>query len=204
MQKIIIATGNAGKIREFKAELKDYEVLSLRDINFEDDIDENGTTFVENAMIKAKTVSLFLKKQGINVPVIAEDSGLCVDTLNGAPGIYSARYAGDHAGVKNMQKLIKELGNSTNRKAHYTSVVVEYYPDDTYIVAEGYVKGYITNKPEGEQSETLPYDTVFYSEELGKVFAQATLEEKNSVSHRIKSIKNLIEMKTKKQIINMI
>ena len=200
MQKIIIATGNAGKVKEFKAELKDCEVLSLKDINYNDDIEENGTTFVENAIIKAKAVSLFLREQGIKVPVIAEDSGLCVDALNGAPGIYSARYAGDHAGVKNMEKLITELGDEINRNAHYTSAIVEYYPDDTYIVAEGYVYGYITKQPQGEQSQTLPYDTVFYSEELGKVFAKATLEEKNSVSHRIKAIKKLLELKQENKL----
>lgn len=109
MEKIIIATANQHKLKEFAQIFAPKQVLSLKDIGFEQEIEETGTTFFENALIKAKTVSEFLAKKSISASVIADDSGLCVNALDGAPGVYSARYAGKHTFEANRQKLLNQL-----------------------------------------------------------------------------------------------
>lgn len=111
MEKVIIASNNMNKIREFSEMLgKDVQVLSLHDVGFDSEIDENGETFFDNALIKAKTISLFLREKGISAPVYADDSGLSVNALNGAPGVHSARYAGFHGDdKKNRDLLLKTL-----------------------------------------------------------------------------------------------
>ena len=134
MEKVIIASNNMNKIREFSEMLgKDVQVLSLHDVGFDSEIDENGETFFDNALIKAKTISLFLREKGISAPVYADDSGLSVNVLNGAPGVHSARYAGIHGDdKKNRDLLLKNLENITDRSAYFISVIACYYPDDTY------------------------------------------------------------------------
>ena len=126
MNKIIIASDNRNKIREFREMLpENAEVLSLKDVGFCDEIDENGNTFLENAVIKAKTVSLFLRAKGIFAPVYADDSGLSVDALNGAPGVHSARYAGVHGDDKaNRALLLENLKGCRDRSARFVCVIV--------------------------------------------------------------------------------
>ena len=131
MEKVIIASNNMNKIREFSEMLgKDVQVLSLHDVGFDSEIDENGETFFDNALIKAKTISLFLREKGISAPVYADDSGLSVNALNGAPGVHSARYAGIHGDdKKNREKLLAELGDEKNRRARFVCCVCCCLPE---------------------------------------------------------------------------
>ena len=196
MEKIILASNNEHKIKEFKEIFVDVEILSLEDIGFYEDIIEDGKTFEENSLIKARTVSKFLKQKGISASVIADDSGLCVDAINGEPGVYSARYSGDHDDAKNRAKLLKNLKGIKNRNAHFNCTLVELYPNGKYIVAEGKTYGTITTKEIGDTS--FGYDCLFFSNELGKTFGEASAEEKNKVSHRGKAIEKLKELQNQK------
>ena len=117
--KFVLASSNAGKIKEFKEEFKNDEILSLKDVGFDEEIEETGKTFYENAKIKALAVHNFLKKQGKEYAVIADDSGLCVNALNGEPGVYSARYGGDHNKDASIKKLLKNLEGKADRSAYY-------------------------------------------------------------------------------------
>ncbi len=190
---IIIATNNAHKMVEFKKKFKGYEVLCLKDIGYLDDIEENGTTFEENAVIKAKTVSEYLQSKGIFVPVLAEDAGLCVNALNGEPGIYSARYGGgDHDDQANRNKLLKKLKGVKDRSAYFSCTLVKYYPDGKYICAVGTSEGHITHEELGDKS--FGYECVFYSNLLGKTYGECTKDEKNKVSHRSRAIDKLLSM----------
>lgn len=190
MKTIIIATSNQHKVDEFQAELKGIQVLSLKDIGFYEDIIEDGTTFEQNATIKAKAVSEFLRRQGKLYPVLADDSGLCVDVLNGEPGLTSARYSGERNDDKNRQKLLENLKGKTNRKAHFLACLVVYFPDGSYICEEGKTYGEITHEIVGDE-KSFGYDCLFYSYELNKAFSECTIEEKNTVSHRTKAIRQL-------------
>jgi XTP/dITP diphosphohydrolase len=194
MNKIILASNNKHKISEFRSIFSDFEILSLSDIGFFEDIDENGTTFVENSLIKARAVSSFLKKNGIVANVIADDSGLCVDALNGEPGIYSARYSESHNDKSNREKLLENLKNETNRNAHFNCTLVELFPNGKYLVAEGKTYGLITTEEIGDTS--FGYDCLFFSTDLNKTFGEATSEEKNSVSHRGRAIEKLKKLRT--------
>ena len=152
MKKIILASNNNHKIKEFKEIFTDFEILSLKDIGFFEDIVEDGTTFEENSLIKAKAVNSFLKEKAIEASIIADDSGLCVEALNGAPGIYSARYSGDHDFAKNREKLLKELEGVKNRTAYFNCTLVLLYPNGEHIVAEGRTYGEITTEEIGDNS----------------------------------------------------
>lgn len=192
MEKVIIASNNMNKIREFSEMLgKDVQVLSLHDVGFDSEIDENGETFFDNALIKAKTISLFLREKGISAPVYADDSGLSVNALNGAPGVHSARYAGIHGDdKKNRDLLLKNLENITDRSAYFISVIACYYPDDTYVFGVGKTYGRILRREEGNGG--FGYDCIFYSDDLKKSFGLATAEEKNAVSHRYRALKDVM------------
>lgn len=192
MEKVIIASNNMNKIREFSEMLgKDVRVLSLHDVGFDAEIDENGETFFDNALIKAKTISLFLREKGISAPVYADDSGLSVNALNGAPGVHSARYAGVHGDdKKNRDLLLKNLENITDRSAYFISVIACYYPDDTYVFGVGKTYGRILRREEGNGG--FGYDCIFYSDDLKKSFGLATAEEKNAVSHRYRALKDVM------------
>ena len=191
MKTIIIATNNKEKIREFKEMLPKYEIKSLNDMNYTEDIIEDGTSFEENAIIKAKTISKFLRKKNEYVDVIAEDSGICCDGLNGEPGIYSARYAKDHDDKLNRDKVRNELRDKDNKSAHYNSTIVLYHPNDTYEVFEGKTYGRIIDEEIGHNG--FGYDPIFFSTELNKTFGEASKEEKNSISHRGRALKKLIK-----------
>lgn len=186
--KLLIASNNQHKIEEIKQILgnKFDEILSLSDVGIVCDPEENGKTFLENALIKVYAVSKLT-----DLPVLGDDTGLCVDALNGAPGVHSARFAGDHDNAKNRKKLLACLEGLTDRKAHFTTAVALLYPDGRLITAEGNVDGKILEHEVGTNG--FGYDSLFYCTELNKTFAEATAEEKNSVSHRGRALQKLAE-----------
>ena len=192
MKKIILASNNSHKLKEFREVFSGYEVLGLRDIGFIDDIVEDGDSFEENSEIKARAVQKFLKDQDIVADVIADDSGLVVDVLGGEPGIYSARYSGEHDDKANREKLLFKLGRETKRDAHFVCCLVLVKSTGEKIVAMGKTYGEITLEERGDTS--FGYDCLFYSLELKKTFGEATAEEKNAVSHRGKAIQRLREL----------
>ncbi len=185
MKKIVIASNNKGKLREFRAILSDFEVLSLADCQVQADVEETGETFEENAVLKAK--GFF---QIVGLPVIADDSGLVVDALDGAPGVYSARYAGEgHDDVANNALLLRNIADKTERSARFVSVVA-YYDGTECLIGKGTVEGKILTELQGDGG--FGYDPLFFSTELNKSFGHATSEEKNAVSHRYRAICDLV------------
>lgn len=187
MTKIVLATSNQHKLAEYQKLLPDYQIMTLQDIGFTDDIEENGTTFVENAMIKAQTIHDFLPDR--KIIVVAEDSGLAVDSLDGAPGIYSARYASGHGNdAANRAKLLRELSGKP-RTAKFVCAIAIVYPDNTSASVIGETFGSITEAERGESG--FGYDALFYSDDLHKTFGEATDAEKNSISHRGRAIQKL-------------
>ncbi len=190
MKKMVLASNNQHKLKEFKDILTDYEIITLDDIGYNEDIEETGETFEENALIKAKAVHEYLQTKNLDYDIIAEDSGLCVDSLNGAPGVYSARYAGGHGNNQaNRDKLLKEL-EGKDRSAYFISVIVLYHNDGTYKTFEGKTNGLITFEEMGKKD--FGYDCIFYSNDLERVFGEVSEEEKNSVSHRARAIKEML------------
>jgi len=186
---VIIATKNRGKSREIKEILKVDSVryIDLNDLDFKDEIVEYGKSFEENALIKATTI---FDRYGI--PVIADDSGLEVDVLNGRPGVYSARYAGENAtDQENNELLLSELSKvpDIKRKARFVCVAVFYYDRDRYVVERGEVEGYITHNPVGTNG--FGYDPIFYLPEFKKTMAELSSEEKNRISHRGQAFRRL-------------
>ena len=186
MEKLIVASNNKGKIKEIKAILGNvYEVVAMGEVGYDKEVEETGTTFFENALLKAKTVS-----NDLGVDTLSDDSGLVVEYLNGAPGIYSARYAGEHGNDKqNRDLLLKNLQNADNRKAKFVSSVVLYKKDGTYIEGYGETTGTILFEEQGENG--FGYDCIFKSDDLGISFGLASSEDKNKVSHRYRALKDL-------------
>ena len=193
METIVLASNNQHKIKEFKEIMKDYNIVTMAEVGFTDDIVEDGDTFLANSTIKSKTIAKYLKERNLNYMVMADDSGLCVDALNGDPGVYSARYAGEHTQQANRDKLLANLKNveDPNRTARFKCVITLLKPDDTMLVGEGKVEGKILKQETGDTS--FGYDCLFYSNELKKCFGQATETEKNSVSHRGRAIADLLK-----------
>ena len=190
-KNIVIASNNKHKIKEFKEILKDCNIISLNEIGYLDDIVETGSTFEENALIKAKTIHNYLKNKELDYIVVADDSGLCVDSLNGAPGIFSARYAGEHGDNKaNRDKLQNDLIGK-DKNAYFICTIVVVYPNGKYNTFEGKTFGKIIEEERGKTD--FGYDCIFYSIELNKTFGEATDEEKNSVSHRGRAIKEMLK-----------
>lgn len=186
MKELVVASGNKGKLEEIKSILGDsYKIVSMKEAGFSGDVDETGSTFYENALIKAQTVSKILKKD-----VLADDSGLLVDALDGAPGVYSARYAGEHGNDKlNRDLLLKNLDGVSNRKAKFASSVVLYKENGEVISGYGETHGEILYEEVGENG--FGYDCIFLSSDLNKSFGVATHEEKNKVSHRYRALCDL-------------
>lgn len=183
--KIVLASRNRHKIGELEALLSKYlydvTVLSLDDVGIEDDIEENGTTFEENAFIKARAAA---KSGHIS---IGDDSGLSVRALSGAPGIYSARFAGDHGNdAANNAKLLKELEGKDDRYGEFVCAIACVMPNGEEFCVRGTAAGEILFEPDGNGG--FGYDPLFYSLEAKKSFAALTAEEKNAVSHRGKAI----------------
>lgn len=195
MKRLILASNNKKKIKEMKAILKELniEVKSLEDENINIDVVEDGKTFEENAQKKAKEIYEFLLKRGDeNFIVLADDSGLTVDYLNGEPGIYSARYAGEHGNdTKNNEKLLKNLSkaNKENRGAKFICQLALFTDSGEYYKVVGEVEGRIIEELNGEGG--FGYDPLFFYEPLNKTFAQLTSEEKNEISHRGVALKEL-------------
>ena len=187
--KAVLASHNKHKIAELQRLLSVYipgiEILSLADVGLEGEIVENGKTFDENALIKAN----FAAKSGLIG--IGDDSGLCVYALDGAPGVYSARYAGENANDKaNNEKLLEALKGEPNREAKFVCAVACVFPDGSEpIVVEGETEGEILCVPRGESG--FGYDPLFWFDFDGKTFAEMSEDEKNAVSHRGKAIKKL-------------
>lgn len=190
LDKLLVATGNKGKLKEIKEILKGVEVLSLSDAGIDCDVEETGTTFKENAYIKASEIS---RLSGF--PVLADDSGLSVDALGGRPGVYSARFAGDNAtDDDNVKKLLSLLSgvSKEKRSARFICAMCLIFPDGTKIEAEGSsCEGIILDEKRGENG--FGYDPVFYAPEFNKTFAEMTMEEKNKVSHRKAALNALSE-----------
>lgn len=194
--KIVLATRNKGKIREFgdllSRYLKKIDVLSLDDIGFDGEIEENGSSFEENAMIKARAASDFS-----GLIAVADDSGLVVEALNGAPGIHSARYSGVEGPDRdraNNEKLLHELEGVSVRDAAFVCCIACAFPDSMPardFTVYGATPGEILCAPRGENG--FGYDPLFWYDDLGKTFAEMTPEEKNSLSHRARATVKLAE-----------
>lgn len=185
--KIFLATGNKHKIDEIKAifkNLKDVEILSIKDGIEIPEVVEDGDTFEANSAKKAIEIAKFT-----GMITIADDSGLCVDALDGAPGVYSARYSGDGAtDSSNNEKLVKNLKGIKNRKAHFVSVVTLGKPDGRVYSFRGEVEGEIIDTPRGDKG--FGYDPHFYIEKYGKTLAEMP-DVKNLISHRANALKKL-------------
>ena len=186
MDKIVFATANEGKVKEIKEILKDFpiEVVSMKEMGITADIEEDGTTFEENSLIKARAIS---KLTGL--PALADDSGLEVDYLNGEPGIYSARYLGrdtDYDYKNNY--IINKLSEAQDkeRSARFVCVISLVLPDGREFVERGVVEGLIGYEQKGENG--FGYDPIFYLPEYGKTSAELSPEEKNKISHRGKAL----------------
>lgn len=187
--KLAIATNNAHKLEEIRAILGNSfdELLSLKDLGIDVDVEETGTTLEENSLLKARTICNIC-----GMPTLADDTGLMVDALDGAPGVYSARYAGEaHDDKANRLLLLKNLDGVENRRAHFATVITICYPNGDFITSNGRVEGSILHEERG--SEGFGYDSLFYSDELKKTFAEASQQEKNSVSHRGRALTAMLE-----------
>ncbi len=191
--KIVLATGNAHKATEFEALFERYigkpiKVYTLKDIGFSGDIDENGSSFAENAMIKATAVA------GEGIVAIADDSGLCCTSLGGEPGIMSARYAGTGKDEDNNKKLLERLDGADDRGASFVCAIACVFPPEANVpafVIEGECRGEILHGTRGEGG--FGYDPLFWIEEKGKTFAELSAEEKNRISHRGVAVENFVK-----------
>ncbi len=186
-RRLVVASGNAHKLREIAEIFTEFEVVSQKEMGFWEEVEETGATFMENALIKARAAC-----SALGLPVLADDSGLCVDALDGAPGVFSARYSGGHGDDKaNRALLLTNLKGAQNRRAHFTSALALVYPSGRELTAEGYTYGRILEEEQGEGG--FGYDPIFESEDLGKSFGLASAAEKNAVSHRGRSLQILLK-----------
>lgn len=187
MKKIVFATNNAHKLSEIRSILGDeYEILSLRDINCDVDIPETASTLEGNAEIKVRYI-----KEHFGYDCFADDTGLEVDALNGAPGVFSARYAGqEHDSLKNMNLLLKNMSDKTYRKARFRTVIALLI-DNQLTLMDGVVEGEITLQPQGDNG--FGYDPIFSPEGFDVTFAQMDSSIKNKISHRARATEKLIE-----------
>ena len=187
LEEIVFASHNEGKIKEIKKLLAPYgiKVKSALDMNLPD-VEETGKTFEENSLLKSRTIAKL-----VNMPCLADDSGLCVDALNGAPGVYSARYAPNRDFDKGMEKLLAEMEKSPNksRNAHFSCVISFAWPDRQYKVFAGQVDGKIAFHKMGAGG--FGYDPLFVPEGFTCSFAQMSQEEKNKISHRGLAVEKL-------------
>ena len=184
-RRLVVASGNAHKLREIAEIFTEFEVVSQKQMGFDGDVEETGSTFAENALIKARAACTAL-----GYMVLGDDSGLCVDALNGAPGVFSARYSGVHGSDQaNRTTLLKNMDGLMDRKAHFTCALALVYPNGKEIIAEGHTYGRILTEEKGEGG--FGYDSLFYSDDLQKSFGESTAEEKNGVSHRFRALQEL-------------
>jgi len=191
MRKFIIATKNKGKIKEIEKILTGLplDVISMEQVGIYKDIEENGATFEENALIKAQELHKLTGEM-----VMADDSGLEVDYLNGAPGVYSARFAGEGATDEDKNKKLLNLLEGVpfeKRKARFVCVIAVVYPEGDYFTVKGICEGYIGFEPKGNNG--FGYDPLFYIPEYGKTMAEMDPEDKHKISHRGKALRLMLE-----------
>ncbi len=187
--KILLSTSNVDKTKELKSILEPmgHTVYTLKDYGLKLRVEGKGMTFFQNALLKAQAVS-----KVVDIPVLGDDSGLVVPALNGEPGVYSARYAGEvHNDVANIQLLLRKMEKITDRDAYQQTVLVLMFPDGKYYFGEGSVRGTITRARRGFNG--FGYDSVFYVPKLKKTFGEANLVEKQSVSHRLAAVNELFK-----------
>lgn len=189
--KLIIASNNAHKIYEIKKILsgKFDEILSLKEANVQHETVEDGSTFMENSLKKAREIS-----EITGFAALADDSGICAHALDGAPGIYSARFAGEYKGQesddRNNALLLQMLSDKEDKTAHYTCAMALVYPDGREVCAEGYMYGTITDVPRGTRG--FGYDPLFIPDGESRTVAEMSDEEKNLISHRANALKLLL------------
>ena len=186
--KYVLATHNPGKLKEMGAILARFgvEVVSPKDLGLTVDVEETGTTFAENAMLKAKAICA-----AAQLPAIADDSGLCVDALNGGPGVYSARYGGEGLDDRGRYMLLlNNMRGQTTRAAHLACAIACAFPNGDTLTAEGRCDGTIAFAPMGEGG--FGYDPVFFVPEKAKTFGQLTAEEKSAISHRGRALESFV------------
>ena len=187
--KFVLATQNQKKLREMSDILSGFgvEVVTPKSLGIDLEVEETGTTFAENAMLKAKAIC-----EAANLPAIADDSGLCVDALAGAPGVYSARYGGEGLDdVGRYRLLLEKLRGQTTRTAHFACAIACAFPNGDTLTAEGKVEGTIAFAPMGEGG--FGYDPIFFYPPLRKTFGQLTAEEKHGISHRGKALEVFVK-----------
>ncbi|MEM6429958.1 MAG: RdgB/HAM1 family non-canonical purine NTP pyrophosphatase [Deinococcota bacterium] len=187
----VLASANPGKLREFQHALPDLPLTTLHDYNIHELPEETGDTYEANAIIKATYVCTQTGK-----PALADDSGLEVDALGGAPGVYSARFGNKASDAERVQYLLTKMRDSgnTTRVARFMCVLVVAFPDDTLITSRGLCYGQLLEAPRGEGG--FGYDPIFLSGDLDKTFAEASLEEKQQISHRAQALRGLREWLT--------
>lgn len=193
MKKIVIATNNINKLKEIKEIFKEYELLSLKDINCNIEVEEDGKTFEENAKKKAGEIAKIT-----NLPVLADDSGLCIEAFNGWPGVYTDRFLGENATpIQKNEAILEKMKNlkGEERKAKVVCIMA-YCENGKYIVAKGEVEGKIAEEPRGQSG--FGFDPIFEIEN-GKTYGEISEEEKNKISHRKKALENL-----QKQLTNLV
>ena len=186
--KYVLATHNPGKLKEMGAILARFgvEVVSPKDLGLTVDVEETGTTVAENAMLKAKAICA-----AAQLPAIADDSGLCVDALNGGPGVYSARYGGEGLDDRGRYMLLlNNMRGQTTRAAHFACAIACAFPNGDTLTAEGRCDGTIAFAPMGEGG--FGYDPVFFVPEKAKTFGQLTAEEKSAISHRGRALESFV------------
>ncbi|TXC81517.1 RdgB/HAM1 family non-canonical purine NTP pyrophosphatase [Luteibaculum oceani] len=184
---MLCASNNQGKIKEFKEMFSGYDVLGLKDMGINVDIPENGKTFEENALIKLR----YLAKQHPDLTIIADDSGLCVNALDGAPGVYSARYSGEDAtDASNNKKLLEQLDGIEDRSAYFVCVLALFHNGLEYVF-EGRVSGTIAKQISGDYG--FGYDPLFIPRSFDKTFADLPKQVKKDISHRANAVKQLKE-----------
>lgn len=187
--KFVLATQNQKKLREMSDILSGFgvEVVTPKSLGIDLEVEETGTTFAENAMLKAKAICA-----AADLPAIADDSGLCVDALAGAPGVYSARYGGEGLDdVGRYRLLLENLRGQTTRTAHFACAIACAFPNGDTLTAEGKVEGTIAYAPMGEGG--FGYDPIFFYPPLRKTFGQLTAEEKHGISHRGKALEVFVK-----------
>ena len=186
MKKIVVATNNIGKLKEIREILKGYQLLSLKDVNCKVEIEEDKDTFEGNSLKKAQEISQLLQ-----MPCIADDSGLCIETYNGWPGVHTARFLGENATAKerNTYILEKMKGIPRNKRKASVKCCITYYENGNYIVGKGEIQGRIAETPRGNNG--FGFDEIFELED-GRTYAELSTEEKNKISHRRLALQDLL------------
>ncbi|MFI3313477.1 MAG: XTP/dITP diphosphatase [Eubacteriales bacterium] len=194
---VVLASQNQGKLKEMSAILgeMDIQVVLQSQVGVDIEVEETGTTFAENALLKAKAVM-----EATNMVAIADDSGLSVDALDGAPGVYSARFGGCNTDEERVSLMLQKMESvpTEKRTARFTSNITCCYPDGRVISAEGTCEGTITTEPAGDGG--FGYDPIFYYEPLGKTFSELTAQEKNKISHRSVALQRFCDRLMKEQL----